>query len=60
MDAAALMFADAESARGFPETLKKVRRLELVRRAAALYRHSPQPVPGPELLESIRDALDAK
>jgi hypothetical protein len=54
-----LLFAHADSARAFPETLEKVRRLEVVRRTAALYRSSPQPVPGPELLESIRAALDA-
>jgi hypothetical protein len=56
----ALLFAHADSARGFPETLERVRRLEMVRRTAALYRSSPQPVPGPELLESIRAALESR
>jgi RNA polymerase sigma factor (sigma-70 family) len=56
----ALLFAHADSARAFPEVLEKVRRLEIVRRTAALYRTSPQPVPGPELLESIRAALDSR
>jgi hypothetical protein len=51
-----LLFADADTARAFPETREKVRQLELVRRSAALYRSSPQPVPGPEMLESIRAA----
>ena len=55
----ALLFADDDTARAFPVTLGKVRRLELVRRSAALYRSSPQPVPGPELLESIRAALES-
>jgi hypothetical protein len=59
VDADALLFARAESARAFPETLEKVRRLEMVRRAAALYRSSPTARPGSELLESIRAALDA-
>ncbi len=59
VDPNGLMFADAESARAFPETLEKVRRLELIRRTAALYRSSPQLVPGPELLESIRAALES-
>jgi RNA polymerase sigma factor (sigma-70 family) len=53
----ALLFAQAESASGFPETLAKVRRLDVVRRTAALYRTSPQLQPGPELLERLRDAL---
>jgi hypothetical protein len=55
----ALLFADDDTARAFPKTLEKVRRLELVRRSAALYRSSPQAVPGPELLESIRAALES-
>ena len=55
----ALLFADDDTARAFPATLEKVRRLELVRRSAALYRSSPEPVPGPELLESIRAALES-
>jgi RNA polymerase sigma factor (sigma-70 family) len=55
----ALLFADDDTARAFPKTLEKVRRLELVRRSAALYRSSPQPVPGPERLESIRAALES-
>jgi hypothetical protein len=59
VNADALLFANADSARAFPETLEKVRRLEIVRRSAALYRSSPQPAPGPELLESIRSALDS-
>jgi RNA polymerase sigma factor (sigma-70 family) len=54
----ALLFADDDTARAFPATLEKIRRLELVRRSAALYRSSPQPVPGPELLASIRAALE--
>jgi RNA polymerase sigma factor (sigma-70 family) len=54
-----LLFARADSARSFPETLAKVRRLEVVRRTAALYRTSPQPPPEPDLLERIRAALDA-
>jgi hypothetical protein len=58
VDADALLFATPESARGFPETLAKVRRLEVVRRTAAIYRSSPQLAPGPELVESIRAALD--
>jgi RNA polymerase sigma factor (sigma-70 family) len=57
VDADALLFAQKESARAFPETLEKVRRLEGVRRAAALYRSSPRPVPEPELLAQIRAAL---
>ena len=60
VNADALLFANADSARAFPETLEKVRRLEIVRRSAALYRSSPQPVPGPELLESIRFVLDSR
>lgn len=59
VDPGAVLFAQAESARTFPETLQKVRRLEVVRRTAALYRSSPQAVPGPELLERIRAALDS-
>ena len=55
----ALLFAQPDSARAFPETLEKVRRLELVRRTAALYRSSPEPMPGPELLEMIRTALNS-
>ena len=55
-----LLFAEADSARGFAETLEKVRRLEVVRRPAALYRTSPHPLPGPELLDRIRAALDAR
>jgi hypothetical protein len=39
--------------------LEKVRRLEMVRRTAALYRSSPQVTPGSELLASIRAALDS-
>jgi RNA polymerase sigma factor (sigma-70 family) len=54
----ALMFAHSESARAFPQTLARVRRLEMVRRTAALYRSSPRTDPGPELLERIRAALD--
>lgn len=60
VDAEAPLFARADSARAFPATLEKVRRLEVVRRTAALYRSSPKPVPGPELLESIRAALDSQ
>jgi RNA polymerase sigma factor (sigma-70 family) len=59
VDADALLFARTDSARAFPGTLEKVRRLEMVRRTAALYRSSPQAVPGPELLERIRAALDS-
>jgi hypothetical protein len=51
-------FADEESARSFPATLEKVRRLEVVRRTAALYRSSPQPMPGQELLDHILAALE--
>jgi hypothetical protein len=58
VDTDALLFADEESARSFPATLAKVRRLEVVRRAAALYRSSPQPMPGQELLDRIRAALE--
>jgi len=58
VDADALLFADEESARSFPATLDKVRRLEVVRRTAALYRSSPQPMPGQELLDRIRAALE--
>ena len=54
-----LLCADADSARAFPETLEKVRRLEVIRRTAALYRSSPQLGPGPDLLESIRAALES-
>jgi RNA polymerase sigma factor (sigma-70 family) len=56
----ALLFAEADSARRFAETLEKVRRLEVVRRTAALYRTSPHPLPGRELLERIRAALDTR
>jgi RNA polymerase sigma factor (sigma-70 family) len=56
----ALLFARTDTARTFPETLEKVRRLDVVRRTAALYRSSPQPLPGPELLERIREALDSR
>jgi hypothetical protein len=58
VDADALLFAREDSARAFPATLDKVRRLEVVRRTAALYRSSPEPMPGPELLERIRAALE--
>ena len=58
LDADALLFADEASARSFPATLDKVRRLEVVRRTAALYRSSPQPMPGQELLDRIRAALE--
>ena len=58
VDADALLFAREDSARGFPATLDKVRRLEAVRRTAALYRSSPRPMPGPELLERIRAATE--
>ena len=58
VDADALLFADEESARSFPATLDKVRRLEAVRRAAALYRSSPQPAPGQKLLDRILAALE--
>jgi hypothetical protein len=58
VNADALLFADEESARSFPAILDKVRRLEVVRRTAALYRSSPQPLPGPELLDRIRAALE--
>jgi RNA polymerase sigma factor (sigma-70 family) len=53
-----LLFADEESAHSFPATLEKVRRLDVVRRTAALYRSSPQPMPGRELLDRIRAALE--
>jgi RNA polymerase sigma factor (sigma-70 family) len=59
VDANALRFAQPDAARRFPETLEKVRRLEMVRRTAALYRSSPQPVPGPELIAKIQAALDS-
>jgi RNA polymerase sigma factor (sigma-70 family) len=59
VDADALLFAQPASARAFAATLEKVRRLDVVRRTTALYRSSPQAVPGPELLESIRCALDS-
>jgi RNA polymerase sigma factor (sigma-70 family) len=55
-----LLFARTDTARTFPETLEKVRRLDVVRRTAALYRTTPQPLPGPELLERIREALDSR
>ena len=58
VDADALLFASEDSAHAFPATLDKIRRLEAVRRTAALYRSSPQPMPGPELLERIRAALE--
>ena len=58
VNADALLFADEESARSFPATLDKVRRLDVVRRTAALYRSSPQAMPGPELLDRIRAALE--
>ena len=57
VDANALLFAQPESARSFRETLEKVRRLEMVRRTAVLYRSSPQSVPAPDLLASICSAL---
>ena len=58
VNADALLFADEESARSFPATLDQVRRLEVVRRTAALYRSSPRPIPGPQLLDRIRAALE--
>jgi hypothetical protein len=58
VDADALLFADEESARSFAASLDKVRRLDVVRRTAALYRSSPQPMPGQELLDRIRAALE--
>jgi RNA polymerase sigma factor (sigma-70 family) len=58
VDADALLFASEDSAHAFPAMLDKVRRLEAVRRTAALYRSSPQPMPGPELLQRIRAALE--
>lgn len=58
VNAAALLFAQPDSSRAFPEMLERVRRLEAVRRTAALYRGSPEADPGPELLERIRAALD--
>lgn len=58
VNADALMFADAASARAFPATLDRIRRLDVVRRTAALYRSSPQPGAGQELLDRIRAALE--
>ena len=46
VDADAPLFAQADSARACPETLEKVRRIEIVRRTAALYRSSPVSAPG--------------
>lgn len=58
VNATALLFAQQDSARAFPEMLERVRRLDVVRRTSALYRGSPDADPGPDLLARIRAALD--
>lgn len=60
VDPDAPLFAQADSARAFPELLEKVRRLDTVRRTAALYRSSPHGTPGPDLLDRIRAALERR
>ena len=54
---AAVLFAGAESAASFPATLERVRQLEGLQRAAALYRAIPDLEPGPELLARIQAAI---
>jgi RNA polymerase sigma factor (sigma-70 family) len=58
VNAAALLFAQSDSANAFPGVLERVRRLEMVRRTAALYRSTPDAEPEPGLLDRIRTALD--
>lgn len=57
VDAAAPLFARAETARAFPAVLERVRRLEALQRTAALYRTTPEADPGPELLRAIVAAV---
>ena len=54
-----LFAADAERARRFPAVLAEIRRLEDVRRAAALYRSHPQFAAPADLAAAIRKLVDA-
>ncbi len=56
-----LLFAsDAEGARRFPAVLAEIRRLEDVRRAAALYRSHPQFAAPADFAKEVRKLLDAR
>src|SRR3989442_4523495 len=56
-----LVFAsDAEGARRFPAVLAEIRRLEDVRRAAALYRSHPQFAAPADFAKEVRKLLDAR
>ena len=46
--------ADAERAQGFPAVLREIRRLEEVRRAAALFRSHASPPPPKETIAFLR------
>lgn len=58
IDAKRLLFAsDIERARGFPVVLREIRRLEELRRAAALYRSHPELAAPDELMSVLRGLL---
>jgi RNA polymerase sigma factor (sigma-70 family) len=54
-----LLFADAEAAGRFPAVLAEIRRLEDIRRAAALFRSHPQFAAPANFAGEIRKLLDA-
>jgi RNA polymerase sigma factor (sigma-70 family) len=59
LDPGRLLFAsDRERARGFPAVLAEIRRLEEVRRAAALYRSHPPPAAPVDLAARVRALVE--
>lgn len=55
-----LLFAgDEERARGFPSVLAEIRRLDALRRTAALYRSHPEPRAPRDFARDLRKLLDA-
>jgi hypothetical protein len=49
---------DASRAREFPEVIARIRTLEELRRAAALFRSHPEPGAGFDLTSELRELLD--